>query len=226
MRKLFTALMAMVLAGPSIAVAGPYVGLGIGGMRTETSLENLDLVPNLDSDLAEIGSDPGFSSSDVIFSAAVGWMFNRHFGVEVGYTNFGNPKQLTELPTICLLPPSANCQTREWTAEVKMDGFQAFLVGELPFSDTINGYVKLGAIRWNADYSGFERARGFIGNPAQIGPGNDPVSFDDDGTDFAAGLGVRLKTGPAISIRAELTYYDLSRTDLVLGAQLLAVYGF
>lgn len=231
MRRLFTALMAMVLAGPSIAVAGPYMGLGIGIARTKSSLAKLDLAPTLDTDVAVIGSDPDFSSSDVNFSAFVGWMFGPHFGVEVGYTDFGTPTQVTQLATVTPLggtcpPEEINCQTREWTAQAKMNGIHGFLVGELPLSDTIKGYAKVGVVHWNAEFSGFERARGFVGNPALIGPGNDPISYSDDGTDLAAGLGVRLETGSPFSIRAEVVYYDISRMDSVIAAQLLGVYAF
>ena len=107
-----------------------------------------------------------------------------------------------------------------------MDGIHAFLVGELPLSETIKGYAKVGAVRWNAKFSGFERARGVIGIPDQIGPGNNPINYSDCGTDLAAGLGVRLETGSAFSIRTEVVYYDISRMNSVIAAQLLGVYAF
>jgi len=235
MSKTFTALMATVLAMlwvavPSVAMAGPYVGVGIGGTRTESSLAKLNLVPTLPSDIAVIGSDPDFSSTDVSLEFTVGWMFNQHFGVEIGYTDFGEARANFELPLSppgCLEAPKPNlgCQSREWTATMETTGIQAFIIGSTPLGESIDAYLKLGAISWKADYAGFEKNVDFIPGPP-IGPRNPGVSYDDDGTDLAAAVGFTLKTGTPFSVRTELAYYDIATTDLVWVAQLMGIYTF
>jgi hypothetical protein len=215
-------LMASVLVAPSIAIAGPYVGVGIGGTRTESSLAELNLVPNLTSDTDVIGTDPNFASNDVSFEFTVGWMFNKHFGVEVGYTDFGKAVENYELPEAC---NTFGCQSREWTAQMKMTGVQAFVIGSTPIGASLDAYLKLGAIVWDADYSGFERNVAEVpGFP--IGTRNDTVNYTDSGTDLAAAMGLNLKTDSPISVRAELTYYDVDTTSLVWIAQLMAIYTF
>jgi len=242
MSKTFTALMAIVIAlvpmsVPSVAMAGPYVGFGIGGTRTESSLQELNLVPSLPSDIAVIGSDPDFSSTDVSLEFTVGWMFNKHFFVEVGYVDFGEARANFELPLSppgCEddltppspgLPPTLGCQSREWTATMSTTGIKAFAIGSVPLGETVDAYLKLGAISWKADYEGFENNVGFIPGPP-IGERNPSVSYDGDGTDLAAGMGLNLKTDSPFSVRAELTYYDIDTTDLVWIAQLMGIYTF
>jgi len=220
MSKSFTLLMAMVVATP--AVAGPYAGIGTGGVRMESSLAELGLVPNLTTDTDVIGTDPDFHSTDVSFDVMVGWMFTANFGIEVGYTDFGRASQNYELPETC---NAFGCQSREWTAQVDMNALRAFIVGKLPLNENFDVYAKIGAVNWDAEYSGFERNKGIVpGFP--IGPRNDSVDFDDDGTDLAAGIGLSLKTGTPFSLRADFSYYDVDSTDLLWTAQLVGIYSF
>jgi opacity protein-like surface antigen len=219
--------MALALGAPVAALAGPYVGIGVGGARTESTLSSLssgtqNLVPGLENDQAAIGSNPDFHGTDVSFDVTLGWNFTDHFGVEIGYTDFGLATQNYTLPENC---NNVGCQSREWTAQVEMSGFRAFLVGSVPLGDKFAAYLKVGAINWDASYDGFERNLEFVsGFP--IPPGNDPVSFDNDGTDLAAGMGIVLKTDSPFSLRAEWTYYDVDTTDLLWNAQLMAIYTF
>lgn len=223
MNKILTLLMAVAFATPSIAAAGPYIGLGIGGARTESSLAELGLPLNLESDIeAANGADPDFSSNDVSFEVAAGWMFGRHFGVEVGYVDFGRATQNYVLPEAC---NGFGCQSREWTAQMDMTAIKAFLIGSLPLGENFDVYAKLGAITWDADYDGFERNQLLVpGFP--IGDRNDPVSSTDDGTGMAAGLGLTMKTDSPFSLRVEFTYYDVDTTDLVWIGQLMGTYTF
>jgi len=229
----------MLLAAPSLAMAGPYLGIGIGGSRTESSLSELGLFPGPElppNPPGEYGGgipippdrnyrgDGDFSSTDVAFDVAAGWMFGW-FGVEVGYTEFGSAEQRYELPVSCTPNPGGGCQSREWTAEMELEGYRAFIIGSLPLSESIDGYAKLGAIFWEADYAGFERNRDLIPG-APIGPRYDRVGFENDDTALAAALGVSLKSDSPFSLRIELSYYDVDTTDLVLNAQLMGVYTF
>lgn len=224
MSKSFSLLMAMALAAPAIAVAGPYVGIGAGGARMESSLAELNLVPNLTTDTDVIGTDPDFSSSDVSFDITAGWMLNDNFGIEVGYMDFGRATQNYVLPEICDI--LLGCQSREWTAQVDMTALRAFIIGNLPLGERFDVYGKLGAVNWDAEYSGFERNQLLVPDDFPIGTRNEPVNFDDDGTDLAIGIGLALKTDTAFSLRADLTYYDVDSTDLLWTAQLMGIYKF
>lgn len=236
MSKTFTVLMAMVIALPSMAVptvalAGAYVGVGIGGTRTESTLGKLDLEPSLATDIDAIGSDPDFSSSDVSMEFTVGWTFNEHFSAEIGYVDFGEAREyytLPDSPPGCAednSPGYLGCQSREWTTTMKTTGIQVFVMGNVPVGETIDAYLKLGAISWHADYAGYEKNVDFIPGPP-IGPRNPGISHDDSGTDLAAAMGLTLKTGTPFSVRTELAYYDISSTDLVWVAQLMGIYAF
>lgn len=228
MSKSLAVLVTMMMAAPSLAVAGPYLGIGIGGTRTESSLTELGLFPGPvlpvppapDPDPNFTGSDD-FTSTDVSFDVAAGWMFGM-FGVEVGYTDFGSAEQRYVLPESC---NNVGCQSREWTAQMEMSGIRAFLIGSLPVSDNVDAYLKLGAMSWQADYSGLERNQAFVPGPP-VAPRYDPVSFDDDDTGLAAAIGVNLKSDSPFSLRVEFNYYDVDTTDLVWNAQLMGVYTF
>lgn len=228
MSKSLAVLVTMMMAAPSMAVAGPYLGIGIGGTRTESSLTELGLFPGPalpvppapDPDPNFTGSDD-FTSTDVSFDVAAGWMFGM-FGVEVGYTDFGSAEQRYVLPESC---NNVGCQSREWTAQMAMSGIRAFLIGSLPVSDNIDAYLKLGAMNWQADYDGLERNQAFVPGPP-VAPRYDSVSFDDDDTGVAAAIGVNLKSDSPFSLRVEFNYYDVDTTDLVWNAQLMGVYTF
>lgn len=227
MTNRLTVLMAMVLAGPALALptavfAGGYVGIGIGAAGTESSLKQLNLVPDRLSDVTEIGSDPGFGSTEASVNATLGWMFTKNFGVEVGYTDFGEAVQNYELPVAC---NTFGCQSREWTTQMSTSGIQAYLVGSTPIGASLDAYLKVGAINWEAEYAGFERTVGTTPGPP-IPQRNESVNYDKSGTDLTAAMGLNLKTDSPISVRVELSYYDIDTTDLIWVAQLMGIYTF
>ncbi|MBL8202282.1 MAG: outer membrane beta-barrel protein [Chromatiales bacterium] len=228
MSKSLAVLVAMSMAAPSLAVAGPYIGVGIGGTRTESTLTELGLfpgpalpVPAPPTPDPNFAGDDDFTSNDVSFDVAVGWMFGR-FGVEIGYTDFGSAEQRYVLPESC---NNLGCQSREWTAKMEMSGYRAFLVGSFPFNDSVDAYLKVGAMNWDADYAGFERNQAFVPGPP-IAPRYDEVTFSGDDTALAAAMGINLKTDSPFSVRVEFNYYDVDTTDMVWNAQLMGVYTF
>jgi Outer membrane protein beta-barrel domain len=212
---------AALLVLPATAMAGPYFGAGIGGSRAESSLSDVGLLPGEQDDVDALTSDD-FTSTDVGFQVVAGWRFGSYLGVEVGYAHLGNNRQNYELPELC---NPFGCQSREWEAQVDIDGLQAFVTGYLPLNDKIEAYAKVGALSWDAEFRGNERRFDLAPLPP-LPPGNDPVSFDDDGTDIAAALGLNLKSDSAISVRTEFTWYDIENTDLAWMLSLNAVYNF
>ena len=95
MSRTLATIIAVMLSTPTIATAGAYVGIGIGGTRTESSLADLGLVPecpsttsgcyqDLEPPPVGVGSNPDFAGSDVTYNFVAGWMFNQNIGIEVG----------------------------------------------------------------------------------------------------------------------------------------------
>jgi opacity protein-like surface antigen len=223
MSKSLAVLLAVALGAPTMAVAGPYIGAGMGGARTESTLTELGLFPALQIDGSpEYTGDDDFTSTDVSFDVTVGWMFGKHFGVEVGYTDFGSAEQRYTLPDAC---NTFGCQSREWTAQMEMTGIRAFVIGSVPVNDKLDAFLKLGAMSWKADYTGLERNQIFVPGPP-VAPRNEPVSFDDDDVGLAAGMGLNLKTDSPFSVRVEFNYYDVDTTDLVWNATVMGFYTF
>ncbi len=227
MTNRLTVLMAMVLTGPALALptaafAGGYVGVGIGAATTESSLQELNLVPDRPADIVALGGDRGFDSTEVSYNVTLGWMFTKNFGIEAGYTDFGKAVQNYELPLAC---NTFGCQSREWTTQMSTSGIQAFLVGSTPIGESLDAYLKLGAIVWDAEYNGFER--NVLATPGPpIAQRNESVKYDKDGTDLAAAMGLNLKTDSPFSVRVELSYYDIDTTDLIWIGQLMGIYTF
>lgn len=89
------------LAVPSIAAAGAYLGVGVGGTRIESTLGDMGILPGIQSDLTGtggIGANPDFGSSQMGLQLVAGWMFTPNIGVEVGYVDFGSAEQFYTLP--------------------------------------------------------------------------------------------------------------------------------
>ncbi|MBM4221006.1 MAG: hypothetical protein FJ170_03545 [Gammaproteobacteria bacterium] len=220
MSRILATIIAVMLCTPSIATAGAYVGIGIGGTRTESSLADLGLVPVCASTTAGcyqdtqpppvgVGSNPDFAGSDVTYNFVAGWMFNPYIGIEVGYIDFGQATDDLELPEAC---STFRCSSRQWTSELKRDGFQAFLIGSLPLNDSVDLYGKLGAITWEADYQGYERSQ-LYASGFPLPPQNPEINGSRRGKDWAYGFGANLRTDSPFGLRADFTYYDFSDSD-------------
>ncbi len=93
-------------------------------------------------------------------------MFNQNWGLEIGYIDFGQATDDLTLPDAC---NPRGCSSRQWTSEIKRDGFQLFLIGSLPLNESVDLYGKLGAINWDADYQGYERSELYASGPP-LGP--------------------------------------------------------
>jgi opacity protein-like surface antigen len=238
MKTALATILATLVAMPAVVTAGPYFGVGIGGARFEADLGTIGLFPDpilandpgdpdddTPNDIEVFGRNPDLTSTDVAFSFLAGWQFGKYFGVEVSYTDFGDARNAFLLPDSCVVGDLGGCQSREWTAEVRLDGVSAFVVGTLPLGESIDAFARVGAIAWDAELFAYEKNKTVLPGPP-VGVRNDPVSFEEDGTDLAAGLGVNLKTDSPFSIRADFTYYDIDNTDLVYIAQIMALYSF
>ena len=94
--------------------------------------------------------DGALDDEDTAFSGFGGYQFNRYFGLEAGYADFGETEPLG-------------------SAGPRLEADAAYLVavGTVPFTDSFSGYAKAGISDWNVDTS----IAGFVGDDN----GNDPT---------------------------------------------------
>jgi OOP family OmpA-OmpF porin len=76
-----------------------------------------------------------YDDEDTAFSVFGGYQFNRYFGLEAGYADFGKIEPEAAGPTL--------------------EGDSAYFtaVGTLPITDSFSAYAKAGLHRWNVDTS-------------------------------------------------------------------------
>ena len=133
--------------------------------------------------------DPAFSDfdeSDTAWKIFGGWMFTEHLGVEVAYMDFGDMDSNLGIP---FLDGSEGI-------DVQADGFALYGVGKIPVGP-VDLFGKLGMISYDVKAS--------IKNI----PGFENVNADDDGEEFAWGVGATWNIG-AFGIRAEYEGFDIA----------------
>lgn len=173
---------ALPLAFSSVVLAAPQ-GPYVGASFGHAKIK-------LDEDGSELDGLGTYSIS--LFG---GFRFNRYFGAEIGYIRFDD----------------VDSDTEDGTLKMKLDGFTAHVVGFLPISSTIDGFAKLGVIRWD----GKESWRDDLGIER----------FDDDGTDLSLGAGFTAQVTPAFSLRGEWTYYQIEPTGYDADTSVVSIGG-
>jgi OmpA-OmpF porin, OOP family len=168
---------AMAFTGPAFAQGqdtGFYVGAALG--QTEVSI-----------DCEGATSCDEKDSSWKIFG---GYQFNKHFAVELGYSDFGEASASG---------PAGGLGT----ASVKFEttAFELVAVGSLPLGDRFSIFGKAGLYRADTDINASVTALG-------------SVSDSDSNTDLTFGVGVRFDILRNLGIRAEWQRYsDVSAND-------------
>ena len=124
--------------------------------------------------------DLDFDGSDVGFKVFGRYMFNEGFGIEGGYIDFGEPDE----------------DVLGQNLAIDANGWNLFLVGNLPLSNSFDLFAKAGAVHWDADS---------IIDGIEVG--------SDDGTDLALGGGLRWNLSESLSFRGEVDWYDVDDID-------------
>jgi len=128
------------------------------------------------------GFDLDFDGSDVGFKVFGKYMFNDNWGLEVGYVDFGTPSDTFLGVDI----------------DVDLWGYDAFLIGSFPVSESVDLFGKAGMADLEAEISS---------------PGFGSDSADE--TDLAVGIGAKFHTSDTFSILAEWEWFDVEDTDAV-----------
>ena len=126
-------LVSTTLASISVAVADPYLGLGIGAAFYKADLTGLG------------GSELDESGSGTATKLYGGYSFNKYLAAEASIYNFAEASA-GAIET----SPGSNVFN---TAEVSMKGLGAYAVAIYPLSREVNVMAKLGVLSWDADLS-------------------------------------------------------------------------
>ena len=193
MRGILAALMLLTAAGASAQDQGFYIGAGAGS--TELELEiiaiSLPLLP---------APGPAFPTNvranDTGFRLMGGYRFNRHFGVQIGYTDLGTF--------------SENDPTDTTRVSVDADSIDLSGVLFIPLGDSgaFDLFARAGLSSWNADL----RLTDLSSMPAFP-----EFGLDDSGEDLMWSIGGQWNSGSSkrIQIRAEWTGYEIEDTETV-----------
>ena len=129
-------------------------------------------------------NEPGFDfeANDTGYKLYANYEFTNKLAIEGGYIDFGKPEDV-----VLGLP-----------GEIDASGWNLYGVGNLPLSDGVDVFAKVGVVSWEAD--------SII----------DGILVDtEDGTDLALGFGGRWQAGDALGLRAEVDWFDIDEADSV-----------
>ena len=129
----------------SVAVAEPYIGIGIGSADYD-----------LDFSLLGGGRVEDSGTGTKLYG---GYSFNKYFAAEAAYYNFAE----ASIGAVETSPGSGTFVS----ASASMKGFGAYAVGVYPVSKKFNLMAKLGMLSWDADLS--------VNNNAGSNSGSDPA---------------------------------------------------
>jgi len=114
--------------------------------------------------------------SDTAFRVFGGYMFNKHFGAELGYADLG------KLTLSGAIPPFGTV-----SANIKVKAWDLVAVGVLPIADKFSVYGKLGMYRADSDFSASA-----LGVSASTSDSNTDLTYTlGAGYDFSKNLGIR-----------------------------------
>ena len=177
-------IVALSLACLAVAVSAQAgdTGLYIGGSVGQSTIKNSARVTD-GFNTQKIS----FDESDTSYRLFGGYMLLPFLGVETGYTNFGSPNKSYK-----------NTAIGNVNADVQVDGWDAFVVGNLPLGP-VDLFAKAGVLWVNTDAK-----IKFAGSTAGSNSDSDQVG--------AYGVGAALGFG-SFKVRAEYTMYDVSNIN-------------
>jgi OOP family OmpA-OmpF porin len=196
MKYIFATIATAVLAA-SPAYAAEDTGLYMGA-----GIGNFAV----DSDLIYNGKN--FEGSDFAYKFFGGYQFMKWLAVEVEYFDGGEPTDVYRNPSF------PNDRFRLGTS---VTGWVGSAVGIWPINESFNVFGKLGFVYWDAGGSG--KVRDDEGTIVK-------ASVNEDGTDFAWGVGGTWNFSEAFGVRAEYQGFELDNFNSVDLASASIVWRF
>ncbi len=157
-----------------------------------------------DASLPSLGAtdSENCEDSETAYKLFAGVEFYRYFGLELGYTKFGEVShsgsynQSTEAPF-------------EFGQRGEFDaGLSAALVGRLPWNNFAFS-AKIGLHKWETTFTGFCRGEAATCDPIALNPAAGIGTQELDGTDVVYGLGAQYNFDNGFALRAEWERYTL-----------------
>jgi OOP family OmpA-OmpF porin len=165
-----------MFAGAAHADIGPYIGASLG----ETTFKDSEGFPNGLGGTTHVHLD----ENDTSYKLFGGYMILPFLGIEGGYVDFGDV--------------SKNFSGTGAKLDVSADGWEAFLVGNLPLGP-VDLFAKGGILSYDAKV----KARV---NGTTVASGSDSDEVGAYGVGAAVGFG-------GLKVRAEFTLYDVDNID-------------
>lgn len=160
------------VARPGVAPdAGFYLGGAVGQSKARDACDPRGL-----------GFSGGCDDKDTTWKIFGGYNFNRTFGVELGYVDFG---EFNATGSAGVLPA---------TASVEAQAVELLAIGSLPITQQLYAYLKGGVFRWDAD--------------SRVTIGSASATSSDDGTDWTVGLGLRYDFTRSLGARLQYQRYN------------------
>ena len=98
---------------------------------------------DIDDEVAEgLITSGTVDGKDTAFKIFGGYMFNRHFGVEAAYVNFGEATYSGDF-----------VGSQVTGGKVEIDGFNLSAIGSLPITEQFSIFGKVGLFLWDAEAS-------------------------------------------------------------------------
>ncbi len=139
------------------------------------------------------GSGGGINGTDTAVSLSGGYQFDPHFGIELGYHDYGTPTAFSQTGFILAeCPASFSCP--------KVSGITAEVLGRMELVPDLDGILRAGVLAWN------------IGSPG--------LSFlkDTSGNAFIYGIGVQhhFDYGLSVDVTYERSNFTTEETRIGL----------
>lgn len=168
--------MVVAVGGAGAAESGFYLGGTIGQSRFDTDIEGLT------------GS---VDRRDTAWNLFGGYQFNRHFALELGYTDFGKSSFNGALATPIPPFPAGTAAS----ASIDANAWSLSIVASAPFTQQLSGYAKLGA-----NYNDVK---------ARVSIGGITDSTSDHNTSYLWGLGLKYNFMPNLGVRGGWERYRI-----------------
>jgi OOP family OmpA-OmpF porin len=134
--------------------------------------------------------DPGYQAQDnSAYKFSGGYRFMKYLAVEAGYTDLGSPQAW-----------EVNVQEHPDRAEVSIKGWNAYAVGIIPLSKSLDLFGKIGMVAWDTTVRSEQ-------------DGEVIFSETDSGTDLAYGIGFGWWVGKHVALRPEGESYTIGDYD-------------
>jgi len=145
--------------------------------------------------------------SDTAYSVGFGYEFNKYIAIEAGWLDIGKTSVSTSGTLTGTLYGKPYTATGTVAAEAKTDGFYLGPIVSLPITEKFKAYAKIGVYFWDSDLEA--SASGTITYNGVTYAANAKAQQSDSGNDLYFGIGVSYDIVKNITVRADLTRYEV-----------------